>query len=154
MTAVAANHGSEFRRCLIEGDVHGIVALHKHVNPHLPEPTVADALVSLHMARMECKFIPEQAKRWSRAWLLDNGYQRKDGKWQRTTFKEFRVFADAVGISSGFPGRPKSPFNHRVEAVMEDSLLNSLAKGVFEPEMQKEGMMKARAKLRFRMRLD
>lgn len=145
-------HNAEFRRCLIEGDVHGIVALHKHVNPHLPEPSVADALVSLHMARVECKFIPEQAKRWSRAWLLDNGYRRKDGKWQRTTFKDFRIFADAVGISSGFPGRPKTPFNHRVEAVMEDSLLNSLAKGVFEPEMQKEGMMKAREKIRFRDR--
>ena len=152
MNALAAAHSSEFRRCLIEGDVHGIVALHKHVNPHLPEPSVADALVSLHMARVECKYIPEQAKRWSRAWLLDNGYRRKDGKWQRTTFKDFRIFADAVGISSSTVGGHKTPFNYRVQAVMEDALLNSLAKGVFEPEMQKESMFKAREKVRFRDR--
>jgi len=145
-------HGAEFRRCLIEGDVRGIMAIHRHVNPHLPEMSPADALVSLHMARMESAFIPEQAKRWSRAWLLDNGYTRKDGKWQRTSFKEFRVFAEAIGISSSTPGGHKTPFNFRVQTAMEDAALNSLAKGVFEPQMQRESMMKAREKVRFRDR--
>lgn len=154
ISEVAMKHGSEFRRCLIEGDVRGILALHRHVSPHLPQPTMADALVSLHMARVECSIIPEQAKRWSRAWLLDNGYTRKDGRWQRTDTKELRIFASAVGISSGMPGTPKNRFNYQVEAIMEDALLNSMAKGINEPQMQKENMLKARAKLRFRKRLD
>ena len=151
---LAVKHGAEFLRCLMEGDLRGIMALHRHIAPFAAEMTPADALVSLHIARMEANSIPEQAKRWSRAWLLDNGYERRDGRWQRTDTKERTVFAEAVGISSSSPGGHKTPLNYRIQAAMEDSLLNSLAKGIFEPQKQKEGMMKARAKIRSRQRLD
>lgn len=152
--AAAVAHGAEFRRCLLHCDLNGLMALHRHTSPHLPEMTVPDAMIAMHMARADTTNFSRKVRQYSAAWLADHGFEKADGQWRRTADYEAKLFAEAVGISSMRPGGGKSRFNRRVETVMQDALLNCIAKGVREPEMQKENMLKARAKLRFRQRLD
>ena len=66
---IAAKYGAEFRRCLLELDVAGVIKLHQHVSPHLPVPTKEQALVSLHQARTIARSVPEKLRIYSRAWL-------------------------------------------------------------------------------------
>jgi hypothetical protein len=65
-------HAAEVRRCLIELDVAGMRKLHAHVWPHYPAPaTDAEALYSMHIARLQMKRIPEPAREYSRRWLAE-----------------------------------------------------------------------------------
>lgn len=150
----AVAHGAEFRRCLLHCDVKGLMALHRHTSPHLPEMAVSEATIAMHMARADVTNFPRRVRQYSVDWLQDHGFEKVDGQWRRSVDHEAKVFAEAVGISSVRAGGSKGRFNLEVERVMSDAVLNSLAKGVREPEVQKENMMKARAKLRFRKRLD
>jgi hypothetical protein len=85
---IAAKYGTDFRRCLLELDVAGIIALHRHTAPHLPEPTPIQALISLHQARTMAKSIPEKLKAYSRRWLEE-----------RARMPSAPVIAEAVGIA-------------------------------------------------------
>ena len=145
-------HATEFRRCLLEMDVAGIMRLWRHVSPHLPQPTEAEALIQLHIARCEAKRFPLKAKDYSKAWLADQGYQKIDGQWVSGLPKP-KAVAEAVGISSRSAGGYVLPLNRKVMQHMGDALLNTLAKGVVEPQVQKEAMLKARDKVRFKARM-
>ena len=145
-------HSSEFRRCLLEIDVDGIMRLSRHVDPHLPAQSAADALVSLHIARCEAKRFPVKAREYSQAWLAEHGYQKIDGDWVAGLPKP-KALAEAVGISSRSAGGYVLPINRKIMQHMEDALLNTMAKGVTEPQIQKEAMLKARDKVRFKARM-
>lgn len=145
-------HATEFRRCLLEMDVVGIMRLWRHVSPHLPQPTEAEALIQLHIARCEAKRFPLKAKAYSRAWLAEQGYQNIDGSWLAGV-PQPKPVAEAVGISSRSAGGYVLPFNKKIMQYMEDALLNAMAKGITEPPVQKEAMLKARDKVRFRARV-
>lgn len=145
-------HSSEFRRCLLELDVEGIMRLWAHVSPHLPQPTSAEALIQLHIARCEAKRFPLMAKAYSMAWLFDHGYQKIDGQWVSGLPKP-KAVAESVGISSRSAGGYVLPINRKIMLYMEDALLNTMAKGVTEPLVQKEAMLKARDKVRFKARM-
>ena len=145
-------HSSEFRRCLLEMDVDGIMRLSRHVDPHLPAPSAADALVSLHIARCEAKRFPANAKAYSEAWLAEQGYQKIDGQWVGGLPKP-KAVAEAVGISSRSAGGYVMPINKKIMQYMEDALLNTMAKGITEPQIQKDAMLKARDKVRFKARM-
>ncbi len=67
-------HGGEFRRCLIELDVAGIIRLWAHVAPHLPVMTQKDALFALHLARAEAESVPIKLRRYSDRWLRERGF--------------------------------------------------------------------------------
>jgi hypothetical protein len=151
---LAVKHGAEFRRCLLHCDIIGLMAIHRHTSPHLKELSVADAWVALHIARVDVSNFPFNVRQYSIEWLKDHGFEKIDGQWQRTAEYQKKIFAQAVGISSNRAGGTKTRFNREVEKVMSDAVLNSLAKGITEPQMQRESMMKARAKLRFKNRLD
>lgn len=146
------HHASEFRRCLLEMDVDGIMRLSRHVDPHLPVTSAAEALVSLHIARCEAKRFPLKAKDYSKAWLAEHGYQKIDGQWVSGLPKPQAV-AEAVAISSRSAGGYVRPINQKIMQHMEDALLNTMAKGVTEPQIHKEAMLKARDKVRFKARL-
>ncbi len=145
-------HNAEFRRCLLEMDVDGITRLARHVDPHIPAPTAADALVSLHIARCEAKYFPVKARKYSQAWLAEQGYQKIDGDWVAGLPKP-KAVAESVGISSRSAGGYVLPLNRKIMHRMEDALLNTMAKGVTEPQIQKEAMLKARDKVRFKARM-
>lgn len=145
----AAMHGAEIRRCLVNLDLPGMMRLWAHVAPHLAGQAPKDALISMHIARCEMRTLPRKLKDYSREWLAERGYRNIDGKWVEG-LPPPTVVADAVGIAvkSSHPEIGK-----RIHAAMSDALENSLAKGVTEPEMQREAMLKARAKQRFKLRL-
>ena len=92
---IATRYGAEFRRCLVELDVAGIIALHRHTAPHLPVPTPVQALISLHQARTMAKSVPQKLRDYSRAWLEE-----------RAKMPGRPIISDAVGIAvkSSDPG--------------------------------------------------
>jgi hypothetical protein len=146
------HYPSEFRRCLLEMDVEGIMRVWSHVSPHLPQPSPAEAAIQLHMARVEARYMPRKAKEYSASWLAEQGYAKIGGEWVHGISKPKPV-VEAVGISSQGLGGIVRPINEKIMVYMEDALLNALAKGVNEPPMQKEAMLKARDKVRFKARM-
>lgn len=80
---------------------------------------------------------------------MERGFQCIDGKWIDGP-EPATVYAETVGISvkSSDPRVAK-----RIHRAMDDALQNARAKGHTEPPMQKEAMLKARAKERFKMRM-
>lgn len=66
---VAMQHGAEFRRCLVDLDVDGVMKLWGHVAPHLAGMTRSGALYSLHLARTQAKSIPLLMQLYSQRWL-------------------------------------------------------------------------------------
>jgi len=74
-------HAAEFRRCLIQMDVGGMLKLWAHVAPHLGSQSLEDALISIHIARCEMKSIDPKLRLYSQDWLLERGYRKIDGKW-------------------------------------------------------------------------
>lgn len=141
-------HGAELRRCLIQLDVHGMKKLWQHCNPHLPRQTTIDALCSMHMARVQMRTIPRKLKNYSRDWLRDQNIFLIDGKWS-VRDPALKIYSEGVGIAStsSVPGLSKKIVN-----AMSEALLNGMAKGIMDPPHQKELMLKARAKVRFKGR--
>lgn len=73
-TIIAAMFGAEFRRCLIELDVDGIIALHKRTMIPGTEPkTRKQALATLHAARAMAESIPLHLRIYSDRWLRERG---------------------------------------------------------------------------------
>lgn len=138
------------RRCLLELDAEGLRRLHRAEGK--PEMSPADLHITMHIARCEARSMPRRAKDYSKAWLADHGWQKIDGHWSPGHPKP-AVIAEAVGIMSTTLGGQVLPFNKLVMRGMEDALLNMRAKGVNEAPMQREAMLKAREKIRFKARL-
>lgn len=141
-------YNGEFRRCLIELDVAGIIRLHRETSPHIPPPKPADALISLHMARFLATTLPRKLRAYSHAWLKERNitWTREDGWIFRPPDN---VVAEGVGIASKsqVPG-----LSQKIVHAMSSALLNGIAKGIIEPPMQREVMLKARDKVRFKLR--
>lgn len=137
---------SEFRRCLIEADVLGIMRVWQNVAPHMAQMPPQEALLALHMARVEAKSIPRELKLYSLALLAERGIERSDGKWVKMPTLAASV-AESVGIAS----HSADPvFAKKIVRAMTDALLNGFAKGITEPARQREVMLKARDKVRFK----
>lgn len=149
------DHSAEFRRCLLEADVPGIMRIWKHTNPHLPQPSPSEAVLQLHMARTEAQCVPKKLKLYSYDLLYEQGYKKIDGKW---------VHGEPVFIGEGDPAlkvvavgiASKSRYadvRERIVAAMKDAYLNEIAKGITEPKIVRGKMLEARAKQRFKMRM-
>ena len=94
--------------------------------------------------------MPSMLKRYSAAFLRERGYRRIDGRWVNGIPKETGIVA-AAGIAS----RSADPrVSMRIVTAMSDAYLDAVAAGIDEPPMQRERMLKARARTRFRMRID
>lgn len=141
-------HGGEFRRCLIEMDTPGMRKLWEHCAPQLTRMNPAETMIAMHMARSEMKYIPQRLRIYSRQWLRGEGIAKIDGQWVFGLPKPTAT-ADAVGISS----RSRDPrLSRNIMHAMRDALLDSFAKGITEAPIQKENMLKARARVRFKGR--
>ena len=139
-------HASEMRRCLIQADVAGIKKLWQHIAPHLANQSAVDSLTCLHMARVEAKYIPIKLKAYSLAFVEERGLRKIDGQWIQGLPKE-QAIAAAVGLAS----KSRNPaFAKKIVQAMSDAVMNGLAKGVTEPPMQRELILKAREKVRFK----
>ena len=144
-----ARHAAEFRRCLVQMDVDGMMKLWAHVAPHLANQSPKEALVSMHMARCEMKHISPRLKIYSQEWLLERGYRKIDGKWLSGPPPD-EVIACAVGIAV----RSKyEAVRKRIHAAMSDALENERAKGTTDPCKQRDAMLVARARQRFRLKM-
>lgn len=151
---LAVKLGPEFVGVLLNLDVDRFRAMKRQAEPHLPELSASDALVALHMVRCMVPAIKKKAREYSAQVLKEYGLELRNGRWEQTAERAMKVFAESVGVASMRSGGGKGQFNRDVEHVMSDAVLDSIAKGIREPQVQKENMMKARGKLRFRKRLD
>jgi hypothetical protein len=101
------------------------------------------------MARVEMKTCPKKLKIYSTDWLRERGYEKnKYGGWSYGPPSD-GIISEAVGIASksNTPGLSKT-----IVQAMTDALLNGMVKGIVEPEHQREIMLKARSKIRFKGR--
>jgi hypothetical protein len=139
-------HAGEFRRCLIEADVAGIMKVWAHTAPHLVNLGPADAFVALHMARVEAKSIPRKLKQYSITLLAECGFEKIAGVWTRGQ-PQPSVAVETVAIAS----KSSDPaYSRQIVSVMQDALLNAQAKGIIVPREQQERMLKARRRFKFR----
>ncbi len=137
-------HADEYRRCLIEADVRGIMRVWEHTAPHLARMAPSDAFLALHIARVEAQTIPKPLQDYSLKLLEERGIERHDGKWSKGLPVK-QVIAETVGIASISQDRALSK---KIVRAMTDALLNGLEKGITEPLRQRELMMKARARIK------
>ena len=143
-------HQSEVHRRLATADVTGLLRAWAVSHPHLTGLSLPEALIALHMARVEAKSMPLRLKRYSAAFLRERGYRRIDGRWIAGV-PSLAGIIEAAGIAS----RSADPrVSTRIVRAMGDAYLDALAAGIDEPPMQRERMLKARARERFRMRID
>lgn len=144
------SQGSEVHRCLVTGYVAGLLRIWSQEQPHLAGLAPAEALMALHMARVEAVTIPDRLKRYSLALLAERGIRKVNGRWISGAPSSSEVMA-----SAGIASRSADPrISGRIVRAMGDAYLDSVAAGIAEPEMLKERMLKARARERFRMRVD
>ena len=140
---------SEYRRCLLEMDVVGIMRLWSVTNPNHPQPSPDEALIQLHIARVEAKSMPRKAKLYSLDLLFERGFRLIKGKW---------VYGEPVpedtGISVGIATNSRIPqVRDRLLKAMKDAYLNEVAKGITDPDIQRTKMLAAREKQRFKLRM-
>jgi len=149
------DHAAEYRRCLMEADVPGIMRVWNHTDPHLPQPSPSEALLQLHLARAEAKSIPKKLRMYSFDLLYEQGIKKIDGEW----VKDEPVFLgegdpSIKALSVGIASKSSYPeVKTRIEAAMKDAYLNEIAKGITEPAIHRKKMLEARAKQRFKMRM-
>ncbi len=109
------NHGDEFRRCLTEMDARGIRRIWHHVQPGMPQPKDdAEALMTIHLARLQCPFLTVKQIEYSRSWLAE----RQTGR-----------IAMAVGISVNAPPHRREQALS-IQHEMEEAVLLSVRDGV------------------------
>ncbi len=143
-------HAIEVHRCLMTEDVAWLMSLWSLTHPHLAALPPAEALIALHMARVEARSMPRRLRQYSTDFLRERGYRRIDGDWIDSVPSEAEV-VEAAGIAS----RSADPnVSTRVVRAMSDAYLDALAAGIDEPPMQRERMLNARARQRFSLGID
>lgn len=70
---IQIKHGAEFRRCLIEMDIDGMMRLWKHCAPHLADTNRKACEMSMHLARTKMETLPIKLKVYSQNWLNERG---------------------------------------------------------------------------------
>jgi hypothetical protein len=142
-------HATEVHRCLMTADVAGLLRIRAQTQPHLAGLAPAEALIALHMARVEARFMPHKLRQYSAVFLAERGYRRVEGRWITDPQPSGEVIS-AAGIAS----RSADPrVSRRIVQAMGDAYLDAVAGGIDAPEVQKERMLRARARERFRMRI-
>ena len=143
-------HAAQVHRCLMAGDVAGLLRLRAQSHAHPVHLDPAEALIAFHMARVEAKFMPPTLRQYSTDFLRERGYRRIEGRWTCGAEPPAQAVA-AAGIAS----RSSDPrISRRILRAMGDAYLDALAAGIDEPPLQRERMLKARARQRFSLRID
>jgi hypothetical protein len=138
---VGALHGSEFRRCLNELDVDGMRRLHQAMTGELLSEM--QTRVALHHARTLANSLPLSARAYSHAWLCERGLPSglPDGlkpKAERLHPREAKAVGIAVNTLTG-----KTELARMLEKTMSDSVLDSVADGIEDPDLIKFRMIEA-----------
>lgn len=141
-------HANELCRLLEACDVAGIMRLHAHVFPHLPQPAGEhEALVSIHYARTQMPTMALRLRAYSHRWLLDNGYPSGlPDELKPSAERMYPVAARVVGISVN----SKYPVVERaIQGAMESAVFETYADGhEHQPEIVRARMMEARERER------
>jgi hypothetical protein len=138
---VGALHGGEFRRCLNEFDVDAMRRLHQATTGELLSET--QTRIALHHARTAADSLPVSARAYSHAWLCERGLPSGlpdvlKPKAERLHPREAKAVGIAVNTLAG-----KTELARVLEKSMSDSVLDSLADGIEDPDLIKSRMIEA-----------
>lgn len=135
-----------FRRCLEELDVEGIRSLWAEHSPHLSQPSVEEALVSLHMARTAAEGIEFKHRAYSHRWLTERGYSSQlPDHLKQSAERVYPHVAAAVGISFNFQMKELKPAAELIRTEMEKAVLEADADGrLLDSEYVSQRMNEAR----------
>jgi len=138
----------EFRRCLMDVDIRGIVRVWKFTHPHLPEISSDwEALVIIHLARTESTTVPPPLRQYSHCWLTDRNLPSKlpdDLKPNADQAGSPRI-VDSVGISVN---SPEVEVVEKISKAMQYAVLEAYGNNERNPHFIKQRMLEARIKER------
>lgn len=126
-----AEHSEVMLGCIRDLDAVTAMRLWKHARPHAPQPeNVYQATTMLHYARTQIATMPESLRFYSHCWLRDNKFPSAlPDRLKPRAERMYPVQVGAVGIASGKGPGIKTAFNHAVEKVMSDAVLEVQADG-------------------------
>ena len=139
-------HGAEFLRCLVLGDVAALLALWADAFPHLEQPgNDEQARTMLHRARTESQAVPFKQRAYSHRWLTDNGYD--SGMPDDLRPKAERIYpriVSAVGIACMVTSPHRQDEAKAIERAMSDAVAEAYADGRTDPAFVSARMREAR----------
>lgn len=146
-----AEHSDVMLDCIRDLDAVMAMRLWKHARPNAPQPdNVYQATAMLHYARTQIEIMPENLRFYSHCWLRDQ--KIPSGLPDRLKPKAERMYPQmvgAVGIASGKGPGIKTAFNHAVEKVMSDAVLEVQADGhKLDAPIVKKRMMEMRERFK------
>lgn len=136
------NHSSEFRRCLVDCDIPGIIKLWKHVSPNMPCPeTDEDALICIHMTRTATERLPFRFRAYSHRWLTERMLRSLlPDDLKPKAERLYPRIVSAVGICVSGLNNRKSGYHHAVNKALCDLVADMYAHGIEDPERIKLAM--------------
>lgn len=141
-------HSAQFRQCLEDCDVETLQAIWTAEFPGLPQPTRAEAEISLHMARTQSASISFKKRAYSHAWLHERNLpsQLPDHLRPRAE-RVYPVIVDCVGIAIKTPPHRRE-LGNAITQAMSDVVEDHYSRGIRKPEIIKPRMLEAREKIR------
>ncbi len=140
----------EFRLLLEAGDVKGLMAGWAKACPQLPQPKdLAEAEITMHMARTLANSVSDGKRFYSHRWLLERGLpsQLPDHLKPRAERVGKGKEVEAVGISVNFKSPHLKKAGIEVRRSMEDVVNDMYANGDNkDPALVKQRMLEAREK--------
>jgi hypothetical protein len=144
------NHSAEFRRCLVDCDVQGIMRLWAHVAPKMPRPeTDEDALICIHITRTITERIPFRFRAYSHSWLTERNLRSMlpDDLKPRAERMYPRIVS-AVGICVATLGNRKTDYHHHVSTKLCNLVADMYADGIEDPVIISARMKELHDRLR------
>lgn len=134
----------EFRAALEAGDARLLHRMWQVFMPHLPQPDLAGAEVSMHMARTSAASISLKARAYSHRWLLERSYPSQlPDKLKPSAERIYPRVVEAVGLSINSKNPYFKPAMDEVRRSMELVVEDCYANGDTSPEIVRPQMMGA-----------
>lgn len=129
------NHSAEFRRCLVDCDVQGVMKIWAHVNPSMPRPeTDEDALICIHMTRTATERLPFRFRAYSHSWLTERKLRSLlPDKLLPRAERMYPRIVSAVGICVATLGNRKTDYHHAVSTALCEAVADMYADGIEDP---------------------
>lgn len=141
MNASLTNYSAAFKECLEQLDVALMRKLWQHTAPNMPQPeTDEETLITIHMARTECKVVAPKLRMYSHCWLKERGYPSQLPDHMRASAERmYPKIVRAVGLSVNAKSDLLKPIVEPVRTAMEQAVLEIHAD---DPSLSDDALIK------------
>lgn len=138
---------AQFRAALASGDVDLCQKLHNVLFPHVPATDRAGAETAMHMARSQAEWLPDRARCYSHAWLVERGLPSQlPDRLKPEAERLYPRIVEAVFVSANTNSAALKPLAKIVQAEMCNVVEDCFANGDRDPELVRSRMLDARAR--------